>query len=189
MYRVNKRKDFRDKHEQDRTPYNFETHIVKDAVLIILSCAEECEAFGTLSTTIFTAIQQTTFAKGAIFLKHNKTCTPFQLIGSFGKNDNPRYIIEYNLENIQDAILPIGSVIFLLLLSFLTEYLSKRNLHHSYIKSIYKHLSLFVTQTTVIYFLSNAGIHVLSLFIAPILVLIDWCILVRNSRKLRNVLK
>ena len=29
LYRVNKRKDFRDKREQNRIMYNYETHIVK----------------------------------------------------------------------------------------------------------------------------------------------------------------
>ena len=189
LYRVNKRKDFRDKREQNRILYNFETHIVKDVILIILSCAEVCEAFGTMVSGIFTTIQRRRFIEESISLKANYTCIPEKLIGALGMNNKMFGFILYNLSIVQTAMFSTGAIMFILLLSFLTEYLSKRYLHHSYKKSIYKHLFLFAIQITIIFILSNAIIQNVNLIIAPILVLIDWYILVRNSRKLHNVLK
>ena len=189
LYRVNKRKDFRDKREQDRILYNYETHIVKDIILFILSCAEASEAFGCLISAIFTAIQQINSHEGNYFLNLNNTCIPNKLIGNTEVVSKLRDVMVYNSFIIQVALISIGSCGYLLLLSFLTDYLSRRYLHHPYKKSIHKHLLLFAAQVTVILILSNTSIHLVNLIIAPILVLIDWCILVRNSRKLRNVLK
>ena len=189
LYRVNKRTDFRDKREQDRILYNYETHIVKDIILIILSCAEACEAFGGMVSAIFTTIQERKDVEINKFLSENITCTPEKLIGNVKIISNLNEVILYNLDHIQTAFFPIFAIAFLLLLSFLTEYLSKRYLNHPYKKCIYKHIFLFATQTTIIFILSNKVIILGILIIAPILVLIDWFILVRNSRKLRNVLK
>ena len=78
---------------------------------------------------------------------------------------------------------------FLLLLSFLTQYISKRYLYHSYTKSIFNHLILFIAQLTILVLLCNLEIHILFFLLAPWFILIDWIILVRNSISLRNVLK
>ena len=130
------------------------------------------------------------FVGKSIFLKANNiTCTPRKLFGNNEAYQKLADVILFNFGKFQTAMFPICAIIFLLLLSFLTEYLSKRYLHHSYKRSIHKHLFLFATQLAVILTLSNIIINILDLIISPILVLIDWCILVRNSRKLRNVLK
>ena len=160
LYRViNKRKDFRDKREQDRILYNYETHIVKDAILIILSCSEVSEVFVTIISTVL--------LQGPTLLD-----TPMCYLGI-----------------IVEVMFPIGAIMFLLLLSLLTEYLSQRYFNQSFRKAIINHLILSFIQLSMIIVLSNLEIYIILFIIAPILVLIDWCILVRNCRKLRNVLK
>ena len=151
--------------------------------MIILSSAEASEALGTITSAISSAIQMNTF------LVNNTTCTPSQFIGNVDIDFNLKEDLVYNLGIIEEEMFPIDAIMFILLLSFLTEYLSKRYLHHSYTKSVFKHLTIFFIQMSIILVLSNTVVHILNLTISPILVLIDWCILVANSRKLRNVLK
>ena len=43
LYKENKIKDFRDPRERIRNLYNYETHIVKDVILIMISSAEISE--------------------------------------------------------------------------------------------------------------------------------------------------
>ena len=190
LYRINKRKDFRDSREQDRILYNYETHIVKDVILVILNCAEAGEVFGAITSAIFTTLQQhESVEEEEEYRKVNRTCTPHNMIGIVKVSNHLKDVVLYNLDLIEISIFPIGYIGFLILLSFLTHYLSKRYFYHPYKKSIIKHLLLFVTQATVIFILNNLETHNLNLIIAPILVMIDWCILVRNCRKLRSVLK
>ena len=57
LYRGYNGMDFRDKREQDRILYNCETHIVKDVILTILSCAEVGEVFCILCSAILTTLE------------------------------------------------------------------------------------------------------------------------------------
>ena len=185
LYRVNKRKDFRDKREQDRILYNYETHIVKDAILIILSCSEVSEVFVTIISTVLSALQGPTLFKVNTLQKVNTIRTSGRVIGNIEINTPSMYYLGIIVE----VMFPIGAIVFLLLLSFLTEYLSRRYFNHSFRKAIINYLILSFIQLSMIIVLSNLEIYIILFIIAPILVLIDWCILVRNCRKLRNVLK
>ena len=87
------------------------------------------------------------------------------------------------------SLLTICSTIFLILLSFLTRYLSKRYFIHPIRRTCITHIALALIQISVICCLTNRDVTILYLFIVPIMILIDWCILVRNSRILFRVLR
>ena len=56
LYKENKIKDFRDPRERIRNLYNYETHIVKDVILIMISFAEISEPIFAIITGIFISI-------------------------------------------------------------------------------------------------------------------------------------
>ena len=190
-YRLNKREDFRDSRERDRILYNYETHIVKDVIIIVLSCGEICEILMGIASAIFTTYEHRRLHS------HNKvtvepyTCEFGQLYrlimttNNFVNNEGLK-IIWASLHNSIIAVYCIG---FILLLSVLTQYLSRRYFNHSYRRTIIDHLLLFFIQIALLSILSNLEIYSFFILIVPILVMIDWCILARNSRKLRSVLE
>ena len=61
LYKENKIKDFRDLRERIRNLYNYETHIVKDVILIMISFAEISEPIFAIVTGIFISITQVPF--------------------------------------------------------------------------------------------------------------------------------
>ena len=87
------------------------------------------------------------------------------------------------------SFLMITCVMFFLLLSFLTRYLSKRYFIYPIRKTCITHIALALIQISIISCLTNRDISIFYLFIVPIMILIDWCILVRNCRILFRVLQ
>ena len=87
------------------------------------------------------------------------------------------------------SLLTICCTVFIILLSFLTRYLSKRYFIHPIRRTCITHIALALIQISIICCLTNRDITILYLFILPIMILIDWCILVRNSRILFRVLR
>ena len=87
------------------------------------------------------------------------------------------------------SLVMISYIIFLILLSFLTRYLSKRYFIHPIRRTCITHITLALIQISIICCLTNRDITILYLFILPIMMLIDWCILVRNSGILFRVLR
>ena len=87
------------------------------------------------------------------------------------------------------SLIMIGCIIFLILLSFLTRYLSKRYFINPIRKTCITHIALALIQISIISCLTNRDISVFYLLIVPIMILIDWCILVRNCRILFRVLQ
>ena len=188
LYRVNKRKDFRDTREQDRVLYNYETHIVKDVILIFLSMAEMAEIVIAFLSGIATTVELMKPNYPSI-LRTPKRCGLKNIVFEMFSNLRPVPPTVIYFTTFQDTLGSIGFIAFLLLLSFLTEYLSKRYYAHPFYKSILSHFLIFLIQTTIVLICSNEETFIFQIIIAPILVMIDWCILVRNCRKLRSVLK
>ena len=191
LYRLNKRKDFRDSREQDRTLYNYETHIVKDVILIVLSCGEIGEVFFVLASAILTTLQQhDTHQYRKVNITSND-CTLEKKQTEVYYSDNFLSTVLFNIlqTTFQNFFIAVGSISFLLLLSLLTQYLTKRYLRHSYTKSIFKHVLLFVSQFTIIVLLSNLELLFLHFLIVPLMIMVNWFILTKNSINLRKVLK
>ena len=191
MYKIHKRMDFRDIREQNRILYNHETHIVKDIILLIICIAEMSEPFVPIVAEIITFQDLSKYSP--YYPAFNTTasltpCTYKQTILEINSQANVLIFPKaWNMYLI--SLIIITCIVFFLLLSFLTQYLSKRYFNHPIRKTCITHIALALIQISIISCLTNRDISILYLFIVPIMVLIDWCILVRNSRILFRVLR
>ena len=196
-YRINKKIDFLDTRVRKRILYNYETHIVKDVILLILCCAEISEPIILL---LFRGViiehyqywlipkQSTNTTKSTNITKSINPCTPDETV----KN-----IIYTAWETFDSGwgkffypIFFIGALGFLLLLSFLAQYLSKRYFLHPIKKSLFSHLMIFFLQSlTIGILLSNNYTAILLHFIIPIFCCMDWYIFFKSSRNLGYVLR
>ena len=192
MYRIQKRMDFRDIREQNRILYNHETHIVKGIILLIICVAEMCEPVMMIVGGIGAYYQQ----KSA----HKIYYPAFNTTDSLSPCTLKQTVVEINLQVYLLTFLggwymylfsffTICCSVFIILLSFLTRYLSKRYFIHPIRRTCITHIILALIQISIIYCLTNRDITILYLCIVPIMILIDWCILVRNSRILFRVLR
>ena len=191
-YRVHKRMDYRDIREQNRILYNHETHIVKDIILLIICIAEMCEPVMSIITGVFVPYYNA--LHGVVYYP------PFNTTASLTPCTLKQTILNINSLTTETtfpedwymyftSFLMITCVIFFLLLSFLTRYLSKRYFIHPIRKTCITHIALALIQISIISCLTNRDTSILYLFIVPIMILIDWCILVRNCRILFRVLQ
>ena len=192
MYRIQKRMDFRDIREQNRILYNHETHIVKDIILLIICFVEMCEPVmimieGIINTHYLDKHNVTNYSafNSAASLT---SCTYKQTILDINSQANvlifPEVWYMYFI-----SLIMVCCIIFLLLLSFLTRYLSKRYFIHPTRRTCITHIALALIQISIICCLTNGDISISYLSIVPIMLLIDWCILVRNSIILFRVLR
>ena len=192
MYRVHKRIDYRDIREQNRILYNYETHIVKDIILLIICIAEMVEPVMSIIVGVVVSYYNVLHDR-LHYPTFNTTASlaPCTFIQSVEEINMYGYLLIFttNWYMYFTSFLMIGSVIFFLLLSFLTRYLSKRYFIHPIRKTCITHIALALIQISIISCLTNRDISILYLFIVPIMILIDWCILVRNCRILFRVLQ
>ena len=194
LYKENKLKDFRDPRERIRNLYNYETHIVKDVILIMISSAEISEPIFAIVTGVFISVY--TGALQDRFYPHFNTtnisissqCTFSQTARQVNTQLNtilfPVFWIIYII-----TIMVFGCMGFIILLSFLTQYLAKRYFLHPVRRTCIAHLALVLIQFAIIFCLTNRDTTVLFLILVPLVILFDWCILVRNSKILYRVLK
>ena len=87
------------------------------------------------------------------------------------------------------TIMVFGCMGFIILLSFLTQYLAKRYFLHPVRRTCLAHLALLLIQFAIILCLTNRDTTILFLILVPLVILFDWYILVRNSKILYRVLK
>ena len=187
LHKLNKNKDFRDSREQQKIIYNLETHIVKDVILVFLCFVEVCEIMLLLANGIISEVDQRKEVKPEIS-GESKHCSLNMLYESMISTNMIQGSPDILWSDINYTLIPTGSILFLLLLSFTTEYLSRRYYSQPYSKLCIKYLIIFIIQFTVMLILVIRPIHIFQYMISPILVLIDWCILVRKCKCLRHVL-
>ena len=194
-YRIHKKMDFRDIREQNRILYNYETHIVKDIILLIICIAEMCEPVVSIITGVFIS-----YYSDKLFHYPAFKYPAFNSTASLTPCTFKQTVEEINLQGYLfifpegwymylTSLMMIGCIIFIIILSFLTKYLSKRYFIHPIRRTCITHISLALIQISIISCLTNRDISILYLFIIPIMLFIDWCILVRNSRILFRVLR
>ena len=184
LYKVYKTKDFRDTRDQYRILYNYETHIVKDVILLVLSCVEIAEVLIGFTTSIVPILQlhsTTNITQSEQDTVPNQ-CN-LQNILQIGSSDGLLWT------KIEISIVTNCSVGFILLLSFLCIYMYKRYYQQAYYASGLKYFILFLSQLVLLSILSNRDVALLYLLTIPVVLLFDWCVLVRNSRRLYRALK
>ena len=198
-YKFNKNELFRDNREQQRILYNYETHIIKDIILIILCLAEIGEAFFFIFNDILTISSKPWEGPpppDLLYIGRNSTrynCSYSETWNGISYVAKIKYFYGV-LRVFNYSFSSIGYIVFLLLLSFLllsflTEYLSRRYFQHRYFESLVRHLIILAIEISVMLILTNLELITLQLLIAPFFFLTDWCILVKNSRHLHRVLK
>ena len=192
LYKENKIKDFRDPRERIRNLYNYETHIVKDVILIMISSAEISEPIFAIVTGIFISIYAFIFDYRS-YPQFNTTntsfrCTFSQTARQINSQLNAKLFPVFWIIYIT-TIMIFGCMGFIILLSFLTQYLAKRYFLHPVRRTCIAHLALVLIQFAIIFCLTNRDTTVLFLILVPLIILFDWCILVRNSKILYRVLK
>ena len=184
LYKVYKTKDFRDTRDQYRILYNYETHIVKDVILLVLSCVEIAEVLIGFTTSIVPILQlhsTTNITQSEQDTVPNQ-CN-LQNILQIGSSDGLLWT------KIEISIVTNCSVGFILLLSFLCIYMYKRYYQQAYYASGLKYFILFLSQLVLLSILSNRDVALLYLLTIPVVLMFDWCVLVRNSRILYRALK
>ena len=187
LRKTNENKDFRDTREQDKILYNLETHIVKDVILLFLCFAEVCEILLLLANGITSEIMQRKSSKPEIS-ENPLHCSLSMFYESMISTNiiNSPFVLLWS--DIDYTLISASSILFLLLLSFMTEYLSRRYYSQPYLKLCMKYLIIFFVQFTIMLILVNRQIHVFQYIISPIFAMVDWCILVRNSKCLLHTL-
>ena len=193
VYRIQKRMDFRDIREQNRILYNHETHIVKDIILLIICIAEMCEPFMSMIVGVFGAYYKQKLVYKIHYPVFNTTnsLSPCTFRQTFEEINLQVYLLTFTRSWYMyvTSLLMISCSVYIILLSFLIRYLSKRYFIHPIRRTCITHFALALIQISIICCLTNRDITILYLFILPIMMLIDWCILVRNSRILFRVLR
>ena len=194
LYKENKIKDFRDPRERIRNLYNYETHIVKDVILIMISSAEISEPIFAIITGVFISIYTGSIYDSS-YSQFNTTnfsmssqCTFSQTARQVNTQLNTKLFPEFWIIYII-TIMVFGCMGFIILLSFLTQYLAKRYFLHPVRRTCIAHLALVLIQFAIIFCLTNRETTILFLILVPPVILFDWCILVRNSKILYRVLK
>ena len=191
-YRVHKRMDYRDIREQNRILYNHETHIVKDLILLIICIAEMGEPVMSIIVGVVVSYYNGLHDR-VYYPPFNTTAslTPCTFIQTVEEINMYGYLLIFTTSWYMYfiSLIMIGCIIFFLLLSFLTQYLSKRYFIHPIRKTCIIHIALALIQISIISCLTNRDTSIFYLFIVPIMILIDWCILVRNCRILFRVLQ
>ena len=193
FYRMTKNKDFRDLRERDRILYNYETHIVKDIILIFLCLCEFLEPLFALMCSfqfVFSGlllIDDSNNVDIAIMNTKAFKCTVLNTLETF--NDLfQTTLIDHFFQPYLFLVKAIGCIAFLKVLSFLTIYLAKRYFFHSITKTLYWHVFSFFTQSGIVAILCNRDTIILHFLIIPVLILMDWCILLKHCIILRRVL-
>ena len=93
----------------------------------------------------------------------------------------PFYIFMYTFYHFQYFLLFV-------LLSILTRYLAARYLNHSFKRTLMKYISWLAVQFVVVLFCSTIYTLVFSLFLFPLIILLNWIVLFRDNRILSRVL-
>ena len=158
----------------------------------MISSAEISEPIFAIITGIFIAIYTGSLYNRS-YSQFNTTnissqCTFSQTVGQVNTQLNTILFPVFWIINII-TIMVFGCMGFIILLSFLTQYLAKRYFLHPVRRTCIAHLALILIQFAIIFCLANRDTTILFLILAPLIILFDWCILVRNSEILYRVLK
>ena len=158
-----------------RQLYNLKTHIVKYILICICLCVEILQV---VSIFIYIFFNTHNFRK-------ETNSNNFSCIGNsyFGNIYRSPILIP-----VQDSPF-ISFFILSTLLSILTRYLAARYLKHSFKRTLTKYLLWLVIQFIIVTLSSTLYTFILSFILFPLLLIINWLILFRDSRILSRVLR
>ena len=166
---------------RQRKLYNLETHIVK-YVLVILCMS--VEVVGLVCAAILF---------GVLWIQHNEMLLNEMKYQKEYPNcnfDNRlwKFLLIPQLMWFQNLMYFIG-FLWPVLISILTRYLAARYLNHPFYKTLYRYIVWLSVQFCVVAFCSNIFTYIFSIFVFPLLLIINWLVLLRDNRILGRVLR
>ena len=159
---------------QQRHLYNLHTHLVKNFLVITCSGVEFlCGVWYLVSILITQHVKpkQVSYASQC-------SETYYKLLEYF---QNPYWIV---LENLCYSLF----LLFFVVLSILTRYLSARYLIHPFRRTLCKYILWYIFQLVIIALVSNVYTYIFSFLIFPVLGIANWIILCKDTSKLSRVL-
>ena len=167
---------------RQRRLYNLKTHIVK-YVLVIMCLSVE------MSGIIWTLLY--------IVLSMKKDSPKMNMERIYLRSKYPKcyltktmyHMIFFPLYEILYSFAYFQIFLLFLLLSILSRYLAARYLNHPFRKTLVKYISWLAVQFLIMAICSTVYTLLFSMVLFPLLILINWLVLVRDSRILSRVLK
>ena len=160
---------------QQRHLYNLHTHLVKNFLVITCSGVEFLCAVWFIVSILVTS--QHVKSKQ---ISYTAQCTEtyYHFLKYF---QNPYWIV---LENLSYSLF----LLFFIVLSILTRYLSARYLIHPFRRTLCKYILWYIFQFVIIALVSNVYTYIFSFLIFPIFGIANWIILYKDTSKLSHVL-
>ena len=167
---------------RQRKLYNLKTHFVKYGLMALCLSVEMCGIISLVSFLVLSYEFITIEMNKASIHIQSKYPHCYNIYQVAYLIFSPSCIIIYNCEYLLIFLLSI-------LLSILTRYLAARYLNHSFKRTLTKYILWLLVQSIVVLLCSTAYTTLLSLVLFPLLILINWLVLVRDSRILSRVLR
>ena len=169
---------------QQRKLYNLETHFVKNVLIFMCIAVEIIGMFGIAIIGLVDTMHIKEYSKFNSTIVAIEIKYPNCSINSIMENFYflPSSII---LHNIEGFLL----MFILILLSILTRYLAARYLKHSFHRTLRKYIILSSVQFIIIVGCSTIYTIICSFILFPVLLIINWVILFKDSQFLSRVLK
>ena len=166
---------------QQRKLYNLKTHFVKYVLIVMCLSVEICGILFLVSfLMLYTEPLTNKLNNEWMQIEYKYQCHlhhQVALLIFF-----PYYIFMYTFIYFQFFLLFV-------LLSILTRYLAARYLNHSFKRTLMKYISWLVVQFVIVLFCSTIYTIVFSLFLFPLIILLNWIVLLRDNRILSRVLR
>ena len=160
-----------------RNLYNLKTHFIKYILICMCLCVEMLQVVSIFIYIILNEKHKYTFSR---ISSNNLSCS----ISSYFTNiyESPILI------PVQNSLF-IDFLLFSTLLSILTRYLAARYLKHSFKRTLTKYLLWLIIQFIIVTLSSTLYTFILSFILFPLLLIINWLVLFRDSRILSRVLR
>ena len=159
---------------QQRHLYNLHTHLVKNFLVITCSGVELlCAVWFIVSILVTKHVKSKQ-------VSYTAQCTEiyYNFLQFF---QIPYWIV---LENLSYSLF----LLFFVVLSILTRYLSARYLIHPFRRTLCKYILWYIFQLVIIALVSNVYTYIFSFLIFPVLGIANWIILCKDTSKLSCVL-
>ena len=166
---------------QQRKLYNLKTHFVKYVLIVMCLSAEICAIIFLVSFFGLCAEPLTSKLNNEwIQIRSKYQChLTYQVAHIIFF---PFYIFIYAFGYFQFFLLFV-------LLSILTRYLAARYLNHSFKRTLLKYISWLAVQFVIVLFCSTIYTIIFSLFLFPLIILLNWIVLLRDNIILSRVLR
>ena len=166
---------------QQRKLYNLKTHFVKYVLIVMCLSAEICAIIFLVSFSGLCAEPLTNKLHNEwLQIRSKYQChLTYQVAHIIFF---PFYIFMYAFGYFQFFLLFV-------LLSILTRYLAARYLNHSFKRTLLKYISWLAVQFVIVLFCSTIYTIIFSLFLFPLIILLNWIVLLRDNIILSRVLR